>query len=265
MKKLLIMLAACTAITAWADEKTETALRQENAPTPAEAGSAAAAQQDSVLECSSWWTDKLFIGARVYHFELSDTRRSQNNKYSNNNIAGNFIGSVWGLDEEQDYFPRLYVEWAFSPYLHLGLTYDHVRAATVDWANDEKSATSTDGDVEVWGPLLYAAGRLPNDTIFTPFLELGWAEYFASFDVNPAWAAVGPGYRFEVDDTSGYFFGLGVDVEFADNWSVNLYWRQMSGADVRARAYFTPTSRIGRKGSFPMDYDIVALGIQHGF
>ena len=206
------------------------------------------------------WLDRFSAGLRFYHFELRDTRRTVRGRTRNSNVQGNFIGSIWGLDEDQDYLPRLHVQYMFIPYLGAGLTYDHVSAETVDWGDEEATRTSSDGVVDIWGPMIYLIGRYPNSTRCTPFVELGWAAYFASFDTDPAWAATAPGYRFEVDDTSGYYFGAGVDIEVRGRWSVSLYVRRMNDAEVDARAYFTPGPRVGRYGAFPMEYTLVGLG-----
>ncbi|MBP7274731.1 MAG: outer membrane beta-barrel protein [Kiritimatiellae bacterium] len=202
---------------------------------------------------------------RCYYFELRDTRRTVRGRRSNSNVRGNFIGSIWGLDEEQDLLPRLHVQYMFMPYFGAGITYDHVGAKTVDWGNEEATRTSSDGTVEIWGPMLYLTGRYPNSTLCTPFAELGWVSYRASFDTSSAWAATAPGYRFEVDDTSGTFFGVGVDVEVHDRWSVSLYYRRMNDAEVDARAYFTPGPRVGRYGAFPMEYTMFGLGATYRF
>ena len=212
-------------------------------------------------DAKPWWSDRLSVGARVYNFELRDTRRSVRGRYSNNNIKGNFIGSVWGLDEEQDYIPRLHFQFMVNPYWGLGITYDQVGAKTVDWGNLEGTETSSDGTVNISGPMAYLTGRYPNSTKTTPFVELGWAQYSASFDTNPAWAATAPGYRFEVDDTRGNFLGFGVDIAIYKRCALSLYYRRMNNAEVDARAYFTPGSRVGRSGAFPMEYDMFGLGV----
>lgn len=209
--------------------------------------------------------DHLEIGARIHHFNLKDTLRSGRNGPANSNIRINFIGSVWGLQENQDYFPRLYAQYALVPFFGIGATYDHVAAKTLDWGNLEKTEIAGDGDVTIYGPLFYLFARYPNSTRFLPFAELGWAYYFANFEETAQWAATAPGYRFEVDDTSGYFLALGVDFALHEKWHANLYWRRMFQAEVNARAYFTPGPRVGRYGAFPMEYEMLGLGVSYRF
>ncbi|HOU20972.1 MAG: hypothetical protein KBC66_05980 [Kiritimatiellae bacterium] len=216
-------------------------------------------------ETASWYDGRLELGARIHHFTLKDTRRTGSNGRNNNNVRINFIGSVWGLDEIQDYAPRLYIQYRVIPYVGAGLTYDHVAAKTRDWGNVEQTRYGTDGDVHLWGPMLYLFARYPNSTRFTPMAEAGWVRYFADFDVNPAWAAIGPGYRFEVDDTDGYYLALALDYAINDHWHAQAYWRRLYDAEVDARAYFSPGSRVGRYGSFPMEYEMFGLGMSYGF
>lgn len=212
-----------------------------------------------------WVLDRLEVGARVHHFRLRDTRRTGPNGYYDNwNLRGNFIGSVWGLDEKQEYLPRLHAQYRIWRGVGVGLTYDKIVAETVDWSSEE-GVTSTDGDVIIEGPLAYAFWRYENRTRFTPGVELGLASYSASFDVNPAWAAVGPGYRFEVDDTDGYYLALNCDVELGERWLIDFHYRRMFDAEVDARAYFSRGTRVGRYGAFPMEYAMFGIGATYRF
>ena len=214
---------------------------------------------------ATWMEGRLIIGARIHHFELKDTRRRVRGRLENTNIRGNFVGSVWGLDEIQHYVPRLYVLLLAVPYVGAGVTFDQVSAETVDWGDEEKSFRATDGDLETWGPTFFVQARWPNASRFTPFAEWGRTKYFADFKEDPDWAAVAPGYRFEVDDTYGTMHALGCEYAITPNWSVHAYWRRLRGASVAARAYFTPGPRVGRAGAFPIEYDMYALGTSYHF
>lgn len=216
-------------------------------------------------ELASWGEGRLELGARLHYFTLKDTRRQGPNGPDNNAIRLNFIGSVWGLEEIQDYVPRLYAQYLAMPYFGVGITYDYIAAETRDWGNVEQTRTGTDGDIHIWGPMVYLFVRYPNSTRFTPQTEIGWVRYFADFDVNPAWAATGPGYRFKVDDTDGYYIALALDCAINKQWHAHAYWRRLFDAQVDARAYFTPSSRVGRYGAFPMEYEMFGLGMSYGF
>jgi len=208
------------------------------------------------------------IGVRSYRLELLDTRRrGASNGLDNGNWESkiNYIGSVWGLEEIQDYLPRLYVQFALNPHFGIGCAYDYIGARTLDWGNAEKTRVSTDGDLHLQGFLYYVFLRYPMMYGISPFCEAGGAWYQSEFRENARWAANGPGYRFEVENARGYFFGFGVDVAIPSDWSVNLYWRQMVDVEVDARAYFEPGSRPSRAGSFPMEYRMFGLGAAYHF
>lgn len=214
---------------------------------------------------ASWLDGRLEIGARIQYYNLQDSRRPGPDGLNNNNLQVNYIGSVWGLEEIQDYVPRFYAQYLATPYFGVGLTYDHVAAETRDWSNVEQTRTGSDGDLHVWGPMLYLFARYPNPTRFTPILEAGWVYYFADFKEDANWAAAGPGYRFKVDDTDGYYLALGLDYSVNDRWHVQAYWRRLFEAEVDARAYFYPGSRIHRSGSFPLEYNMYGLGLSYAF
>ncbi len=211
-------------------------------------------------------SERLELGARVCHFYLKDARRNGPDGPSNSNPGNNFLGSLWGLDETQDYLPRLYAQYAFIPYFGIGATYDQLVAQTRDTPVEEKNWTTGDGDLHLWGPMFYLFARYPNATRFTPLAELGWAYYFTHFSESYEWASGGPYWRFETEDTSGYFLGLGVDVALTDQWHVNAYFRSTFGVEVDARALFSKGPRPNaRAGSFPMEYDMLGLGISYCF
>ncbi len=212
-----------------------------------------------------WMKDRIEIGARVHYFSLKDTRRTIRGRYENTNVRGNFVGSVWGLDEIQDYVPRLFANVMMNSYFGVGMTYDMIAAETVDWGDLEKSFRTTDGDLKTWAPILYLLVKWPNETRFEPFAELGSARYFARFKEDPVWAATAPGYRFEVDDSWGTTFALGCNLALSEHWHAHLYWRRMRGASANARAYFSPSSRVGRFGEFPLEYDMYGIGTSYRF
>lgn len=208
--------------------------------------------------------DRLEIGARIYRFSIRDDRRTGPNGPRNSNPRVNYIGSLWGLDEIQDYIPRLYVQYAFTPYFGAGVSYDRLAAKTLDTPVKEKNWKPGDGDIQIRGPMLYLFARYPNMTRFTPFGELGWIYYYADFKVMDKWASLGPYHRFSVDNTHAYFLGLGLNTALTDRWHVNAYWRRTFEADVDVRVYFRK-ERLSRKGTFPMDSDVFGLGVSYLF
>ena len=226
----------------------------------------AAAETNVDAQGTAVLRDHLEIGARIVRFDLKDTEReASSGRPSNFNLEGNFIGSLWGLEEIQDYVPRLYAQYAFIPDLGIGITYDHLGAKTLDWGDLYATSIVGDGDLEIWGPLVYLFMRYSNSTPVRPYAELGAAYYFASFDETAEWATTAPGYRFEVDDTLGFYLACGLDVALHESWHVDLYMRYLYGAEVDARAYFKPGATPGRTGSFPLDYIMAGAGLAHSF
>ena len=206
--------------------------------------------------------DQLEVGARITYFQLKDDERGIRNNWD---LQRNFIGSIWGLEEKQSYIPKPYVQYAIIKYAGVGLSYDELTVKTVDWGNLEGTVKGGDGDCMIRGPVVYVFGRYPNSTRFTPFAELGYIYYFADFEEDPAWAAVGPGYRFEVDDTGSQYVAAGCDIRIKGQWQAGIYFRQLYNADVDARAYFSPGPRVGRSGSFPFDSRQFGLELSYRF
>ncbi|OQA26479.1 MAG: hypothetical protein BWY59_01366 [Verrucomicrobia bacterium ADurb.Bin345] len=200
------------------------------------------------------------VGARITHFSLEDDDRGGNNS----NIRGNFLGSIWGLEEEQSYLPKPYIQYLVIPYGGVGLGYDAMTIKTVDWGDDARTFKSSDGDLTVQGAAFYLFGRYPNETRFTPFAEVGFVYYMADFDEDSEWKATGPGYRFEVDDTSGNYIALGCNVQIYEQWFMNIYFRRLFEATVDGKAHFGPGYRP-RSGSFPLENDAWGLGVSYQF
>ena len=207
------------------------------------------------------------VGIRSYRFALSDTRRRGDNGMDNANWEGNinYVGSVWGLNELQNDLPRIYVQASLNPYIGFGLAYDYLGAKTVNWGNEQKTLLSTAGDLDMHGALLYTYLRCPLMFGITPFCELGGAWYRSDFTEDTAWIAAEQGRRIQVDNPFGFMVGLGVSVEFASEWSVNLYWRQMFDVDVEARASYSSEDQGPHTGSFPMDASVIGLGAAYHF
>lgn len=209
------------------------------------------------------------FGARSYHFNLLDTRRHGKDGLDNANWERgrnvNYIGSLWGLDENQNYLPRPYFQWVVNDYFGLGVSYDYLTMKTVDWANEEKTRTGSDGDLFSHGCLFYVFVRYPLFFGIAPFGELGGAWYKVDFTESAKWVSRGDEYRIKVDNASGYYIGLGLNANISRDWSLNLYWRQMYDAEADARAFFSPSSSPNRVGSFPMEYRMMALGAAFHF
>lgn len=219
---------------------------------------------------SSSWSSKLSgleIGTRTLYTQLKDDQKGDG-------VKSSYIGTLNYLDEEQDYVPdRIYIQYFFNDYLGLGLSYDHVEAKTLERnsAAVEGGSGVGDGKVGVSGPILYAVGRYPTETAFTPFVEIGVAFYSSYFDEDADWKYDNAKHRernMNTDDATAFVLGLGCDYQITDNWSVNLYARLVAGADVDTTAeyvYKSKPSEPFREGSFPLDYYGFGLGVKYSF
>jgi hypothetical protein len=221
----------------------------------------AAGPDSGTTSGGGWISTRLSLGASFTHYRLEETRRSGANGYDNANLSGNFLGSLWGLDAQQHYFPNPYLEYRLVSGFGVGVLYDQVRARTLDWANEEKTTTAGDGDLELRGVGIYAVARYRNPSRYAPHASAGYAWYSSRFFVSPGWAA--PGRRFVVEDTGGWFVSAGCTVDVAKGFGLDASVRYSHIDDVAARAYFG--DKRYRGGAFPMRYVAFALGVAYAF
>jgi hypothetical protein len=224
----------------------------------------AAPDEDSSFS-SRWAAKRLSIGLRVTGFHLEDSRRSTDHGFDNTNIQGNFLGSLWGLDAEQHYFPNPFLEYRLVSSFGLGVAYDQARARTLDWGNAQQTITAGDGELEIRGLLLYAFGRYRNRTRLTPHAEVGVGRYHSRFYETADWKGGGPGRHFVVDDTGGWFFSLGCNLALDKHLGVDGLYRHSQIDDVSARACFSEACNHPRLGAFPMRNDLFGVGLFYGF
>lgn len=205
--------------------------------------------------------DRLVVGVRLSHRWLEDSRRYGENGLDNHNTGVNFLGSLWGLDPLQRYVPAPFVEYRVVHGFGAGVAYDEARVKTLDWANDDHTATAGDGDLRLRGVQLYAFGSLRNRTRFAPFLRGGFSRYGSAFFEDPGWAL--PGRYFEVHPTHGWFAEAGVRVELwrrlGVDASVGHAWLQ----EVEAKAHLQNGG--ARRGAFPLRHDALRVGAAYRF
>jgi long-subunit fatty acid transport protein len=180
----------------------------------------------------------------------------------NGNLQDNFLGSLWGLDAVQHYFPNPYLEYRIASIVGVGVSYDELKARTLDWANADQTATAGDGDLQIRGLNLYVVARIRTRSRFEPYAQVGYGWYQSQFFVAPGWAA--PGRRFEVEDTQGWLGALGCKAAIGKHLGVDAGFCHAQLDDVAARAYLGVGNRY-RAGEFPMRYDALTLGMQYTF
>jgi opacity protein-like surface antigen len=214
-----------------------------------------------------WVSSRLSFGAAWTHFWLDDTRRSTDHGYDNLNAAGNFLGSLWGLDAKQHALPNPFVEYRLVSSFGLGLAYDQLRAKTLDWADTDRTVTIGDGDVEIRGGQVYAFGRYRTRSRFTPYANLGLARYWSRFLVLPSWTGGKPGRVFQVDDTRGWFVTVGTRVALGRHVGLEAFYRREMIGDVTGRAYRNIINRpdVYVGGAFPMSNNRAGTGLAYTF
>jgi hypothetical protein len=205
--------------------------------------------------------DRLVVGVRLSHRWLEDSRRYGENGLDNHNTDVNFLGSLWGLDPLQRYVPAPFVEYRVVRGFGAGVAYDEARVKTLDWANDDHTATAGDGDLRLRGLQIYAFGRLRNRTRFTPFVRGGFSRYGSAFFEDPGWAL--PGRYFEVAGTHGWFADAGVRVALWRGIDLEASVEHSWLKDVDAKAHLQGGG--GRRGSFPLRNDALRLGAAYRF
>jgi opacity protein-like surface antigen len=226
------------------------------------AAEARADPADSGLASGGGWiSTRLSVGARFTYYWLEETRRSGENGYDNSDLSGNFLGSLWGLDAQQHYFPNPYLEYRVASGFGIGVMYDQLRVRTLDWANQEQTVTAGDGDLEIRGVGVYWVARYRNASRYSPYATAGYAWYQSHFFVTPGWAAAGR--QFLVEDTEGWFVSGGCTVNVAKHLGVDASVRYSHLADVAARAQLVGNRY--RTGSFPMRYSAITLGVSYAF
>lgn len=216
----------------------------------------------------AWIRGRLAMGARWSHFSLDDTRRLTADGPDNQNVQGNYLGSLWGLDTEQHVLPDPFAEYRIVSSFGLGASYTRQRAKTLDWQqNDPSLPPSGDGDVEIRGLQVYAFGGYPRRTRVKPYAQLGRSRYWSRFFVLPSWTRGNPGRVIQVDNTAGWFFALGARMTFWRHAGLDAFYRRSLIDQVIARSYpdVINTPNRHRTGAFPMRSKALGVGIAYAF
>jgi hypothetical protein len=210
-------------------------------------------RRSSEKSFETWFKDftetlKIQGGVRALYTHLMADRKGEP-------FNDSFIGSIYGLDADQDYLPyRPYVQAVFYPGMGFGMSYDRLRVATVDDGGG-------DGDVVMDGFYLYLLGEYQNETIFTPYLELGYVFYNNRFDAKDSWSDNGR-REFALEDSGSIYFGGGCDIDITPNWYVGVYARYVN-VDVDGSFIFRGDDRPPEDFVFTMEH--MSYGIGAGF
>jgi outer membrane protein W len=201
------------------------------------------------------------IGLRFKWYSFDDNKRP-------NGGSDNYLGSINAQLEDEDHMPLLFASYIINPYLSVGLTYD--RASSITWTQAETTeegevyAGYTDGTINASGPVLFVMGYYPNNSIVTPFVELGVVFYSVKYDhTNPEWRnAYGiPNYQYmDPSIDMGYRIGAGVDVNVRDRLGVVVYLNQTW---VEAELDQILRGRLHQSGTFPLDHISYGIGLKY--
>ena len=222
----------------------------------------------SAADTAGWWNN-FEIGTRVNYFWLHDDKRGAVQLPGN---AGNYYGSLNELIEVEDPWPvKVFVDYKFSPYWGVELTWDQIKAKTytqVDPTSQSSFGGYSDGTLSLIGPEASIFGRLPNDTIFTPYVGIGAVYYFAGNSENPGWAHPYDDFyqKFDMNNTWGWLVYAGCDIAVSGPWSVDVLVRYTK-VDVDGTHYQGTGSASDPSGnpSFPLSNITACLGVRYSF
>lgn len=224
---------------------------------------------------------RLQIGTRMSSRSLTD---SDSGHVGGRYGSGTYLGTIYSIDEVQDYVPYLFfIKYFLSEYIAAELAYDSVQGETVA-TTPGYSGNKSDGDVTVSGPSVSLVAHYPNATRFSPYASFGVGFYSADFDEAAHWAL---GYKdpsqyealgspstvlngrtreMVVDSEVGILFGLGCTYAFTDNWLLDLSM-QYTQVDVDAtfNGYTNGVLDTEQDGHFPMDNFALRLGLAYQF
>lgn len=225
--------------------------------------------------------NKLTIGTRFTYHYLTD---SDSGAKGGTQGEGTYLGTIYALDEEQNYLPvNFYANYFFSKYIGLELAYDTVEAETVATSIGYDTIKS-DGDITLYGPTLSVVGRYPNDTLFTPYVSVGLGYYFGDFEESTHW---GLGYsdptqwealgspttnyngksrEMVIDDSIGIVAALGCSYRLRENIAPDLSVQYTKvEADATFYGYNDGVLTTEQDGSFPVDNLAFRAGISYTF
>ncbi|MGA0334466.1 MAG: hypothetical protein ACO3N7_05505 [Kiritimatiellia bacterium] len=168
---------------------------------------------------AGYLSEKLQIGLRIQSFSLSTP--TEENFDADGNFTGGFLGSIYQLEEKQDYVPTLYLRYIFTPYVAMVFSWESLEVET-----RTKSSLGTDGSFIYSGPNFHVEGRYPNESPVTPYASLGFGMLSGDVDYNPEWHQNGR-RNFDPDSTTALLITLGGQWAINEKWALDFYARYM--------------------------------------
>ena len=226
-------------------------------------------------------TGRLQIGTRMAVRSLTD---SDSGHEGGTYGSGTYLGTIYAIDEVQDYIPYLFfMKYFFTDYIAAELAYDSVSGETVA-SSIGYSGDKTDGEITLSGPTVSLVAHYPNSTKFNPYASVGIGFYSGDFDEASHW---GLGYKdpsqyeamgspstsyggrtreIVIDSEIGLLLGLGCSYSLTENWLIDLSM-QYTSVDVDATfyGYTNGVQDTEQDGHFPMDNVAFRLGLAYQF
>lgn len=224
---------------------------------------------------------KLQFGTRSVHRLLTN---SDSGAKGGTQGSGTFLGTIYALDEEQNYLPiQPFLTYYANRYIGFELAYDSMEAKTIAYSS-WYSSIKTDGNVRLSGPTLSLLGRYPNATAHTPYAGIGLGFFTGDFDEDPSWQLGYPDpsvyenlgspgtiyngrYReIVVEDTIAFLLTAGATWQFHPNWAADFSVQYVKAkADATFFGYTDEVLDTVQPGSFPLDNLAIRAGIVYQF
>ncbi len=207
--------------------------------------------------------DRVQVGTRSAHRILIDDDSGHKGEGFG---SGTFLGTIYGLDVEQNYFPlQIYGRFFINEFLGLELGYDQYKAKSLI-----RNSPYTDGDLEISGMTFSLIGFYRNTSKFIPYSGLGLGVFSSDFSAIARWRSSYNGARQRkmiVDDVTAIIVSLGVMWEFTDRWNLDLSTKYIGNADVDAvfKGYTGSVLDTVQPGYFPMDSYALQIGLSYNF
>ncbi len=230
---------------------------------------------------STYLEDKVSIGARITHRTLTDSDSGHEGGLRG---SGTYLGTIWAIDEVQNYMPHIFVDYSVNERWSIELAYDYIEGETLATSIQEpQTGTKSDGNVSLSGFTISLLGRYPNQTKFTPYGGIGIGYYRGDFEETAHW---GLGYYSEehyiregstglpyegrtksmsVENSFAFLVTLGTRYALPYNCYLDA---SVQYVKVEADVNYQPTEwgvdlSYSRDGIFPLDNIAVKLGIAY--
>lgn len=203
--------------------------------------------ESAVWKAASWQ-----IGTRYTEVKLQDNKRGTPGN-------GSFFGTITQINEQQDGWPnKAYLQYRlFKSPVWIGVSYDHVRASTMDDLSLVPDGSGSDGSEELQGVIPYLNAAWDNKTRLTPYAQVGIGFYEAKFLPN-SWGDNRQRFVEAKSNVTGIELAGGLNVRLYKNLSADLFAKYMKIDDITGNWFYNYGNNYG--GPFIMTMSYVAYG-----